>query len=96
MEAILKPDRAPDYVAPYGSAFWWHEMVYMGGNGHMAKMWFDGENNTLYMVNGGETSDKPDRAFAPQIRDMYNYYMYGAFEDAILTASENEKSTTKG
>lgn len=87
METITKPDRLPDHIESYGSAYWWQEMVYVGGNGHIAKMRYDGDNSKLYMIGGGD--GKMDRAFADNIRDKYTYWLYGAFEDAILTSSED-------
>jgi len=88
MEVVEKPSRLPDHVETYGSAFWWQEMVYVGGTGFVAKMRYDGENNKLYMVGGGD--NKMDRAFADSIRDAYTYWLYGAFEDAVLTAGEGK------
>jgi hypothetical protein len=82
----VKPNREPDYVASYGSMFWWHEMVYISGLGEgRMKLKYDGDSGVLYAGK---------KALAPDMAEKYRYWLYGAFEEAILNAGD-EDTTTK-
>ena len=86
MDAITKPDRMPDHITTYGSMFYWHEMIYVGATGQTAKI-IIGEDGQLWITGLYST---PHTKLNPRIKDAYNYWLYGAMEDAILTASEEQ------
>ena len=88
METLKKPDREPDHVTSYGSAYWWQEMVYLGATGHLAKMVFDGELGALFILYEDGSHGK---VLATNISDVYRYWLYGAFEDAVLSAGEKRE-----
>ena len=50
MEAVAKPDRYPDYVASYGSAYWWVEMVYMSADGLVARIMLNEDTGKFHVV----------------------------------------------
>jgi len=44
-KVAVKPDRTPDYVTTYGSAYWWQEMVYVGATGEVGRIiWCNSES----------------------------------------------------
>jgi hypothetical protein len=82
MEAVVKPTRHPDYVTPYGSAYWWNEMIYMSPTeSAVYKMRYNEDNGELYQCGH---DGLPIRQFAYNIKNMYNYWLYGALEEAML------------
>lgn len=86
METVERPERPPDYVAGYGSAYWFREMIYMSAHGHVARIAFNEEQGRLYMM----TSDgQYARDFAADIKDKYLYWLHGEF-DAIVLGSKDE------
>jgi hypothetical protein len=48
-EKAIKPDRAPDFIASYGSCFWFEENVYMNALGELFEMRTDQESGTLHV-----------------------------------------------
>lgn len=75
---LVAPDRAPDFVTSYGSAYWWHEMIYIGAHGDKGKLLI--EENKLYCIiprSFGLTQKKP---MNPSLMDAYTAWWYETFE----------------
>lgn len=81
MEAVVKPDRYPDYVASYGSAFWFAEMIYAGATGSVMKMMYDEDRGKLVALN---SNGEPFRDFNPEIQVKRDQWWYDTFEKHVL------------
>ena len=86
-EKVLVPSRPPDLTLPHGTMLWWCEMVRVSPHGEIGSMMYDSDNGDLDLLNPDGSVYK---TFHNDIRDEYLKWLYTSFEDAILTASENE------
>ena len=91
METVELPTRPPDYIAPYGSAYWWREMIYKGATGTVARIQIDEFDEQMYLL---DHNGKKTKMLAPNIKDLYNYWLFGAMEEAMLNVG-NDDTTTK-
>ena len=89
MESVVKPDRPPDHVTSYGSVFWWHEMIYMPATGGILAVGIEEDTGKLHVLG-------PDgiklRLLAPNIKELYDYWLFGAMEEAMLKVGKDEDS----
>jgi hypothetical protein len=77
---VARPDRLPDHVTHYGSAFWWNEMVYMGGDGSLGSMKIDEDTGKLMLhYNGGRV-----RELSPDVVQKRNEWWYQTFERHVI------------
>jgi hypothetical protein len=93
MEAVVKPDRYPDHVTPYGSAYWWVEMIYVGANGVIARISLNEDTGKFHMVD--ERTGERGTSFNEEIKRFYDAWWYETFESKFMGNSTDEDCTAE-
>jgi hypothetical protein len=81
-KVAVKPDRTPDYVTTYGSAYWWQEMVYVGATGEVGRILI--EEDIVYLMRNRSFGVTQKVQMNPTVRDIYNKWWYDIFESKFL------------
>lgn len=77
---VTKPDRPPDFVTHYGSAFWWAELVYQGADGYLAKICVDQNDGSFFILRLRKWDSSFRANLAPAIKQKYDEWLYEVFE----------------
>ena len=87
METIAAPDRSPDYVAPYGSAFWYAEMLYMNAlDSRIIRMQLNEDTGKFHVVKSDGTRGKQ---FIDDVKTRYDQWLFDTFESKFFGSQDD-------
>ena len=81
---MKKPDRSPDHVTTYGSAFWWDELVYMSATGTLRQIMLEAETGNMVLSKPNDSSVAALGVLHPRYKELYDKWLIESFETNLF------------